>query len=203
MERDDEMRDVNFSLNNPKTKFVLMIIIYLIIAFAFYWFLLKPQFQEINNLNAEIVKREQKLSLLNLANRKMNLLVNDNDFMEDRISQLQVVLPIERNDFIFGEEFLVTGTICGINYTSLDFPKAAKGQEASANTAPFTLNFTAKKLDNVRYFLTHIYRFPQIVRVNSLSINKVKPRTTVAGADSYDVEYNVSISGEIYLSERK
>ncbi len=203
MERDDEMRDVNFSLSNPKTKFVLMIIIYLIIAFAFYWFLLKPQFQEINDLNAEIAKREQKLSLLNLANRKMNLLVNDNDFMEDRISQLQVVLPIERNDFIFGEEFLVTGTICGINYTSLDFPKAAKGQEASANTAPFTLNFTTKKLDNVRYFLTHIYRFPQIVRVNSLSINKVKPRTTVAGADSYDVEYNVSISGEIYLSQRK
>ncbi|MEA3314153.1 MAG: hypothetical protein U9Q18_07245 [Caldisericota bacterium] len=197
------MKDVNFSLGNPKTKFALMIIIYLIIAFAFYWFLLKPQFQEMNDLNAEIMEREQKLSLLNLANKKMDLLVNDNDFMKDRILQLQEVLPIERNDFIFGEEFLVTGTICGVNYTSLDFPKAGKDQQASANTTPFTLNFTAKKLDNVRYFLTHIYRFPQIVRVNSLSINKVKPRTTVAGADSYAVEYNVSISGEIYISQRK
>ncbi len=197
------MRDVNFSFNNPKTKFVLMIILYLIIAFAFYWFLLKPQFQEMNDLNAEIVKQEQKLSLLNLANRKMKLLVEDSDFMKDRILQLQEVLPVNGNDFIFGEEFLVTGTICGINYTSLEFPKLGKGQEVSANAAPFTLNFTTKKLDNVRYFLTHIYRFPQIVRVNSLSVTKVKKQIKDASADSDTVEYNVSISGDIYLSERK
>jgi len=191
------MNDVNLGLSNAKTKFILIIILYLVIAFLFYWYLLKPQFQEMKVLNNEISKQEQKLSLLNLANKRMKFLVEENKLMTARITELQKVLPVGRNDFVLGEEFLVTGKICGVTYTSLSFPKASKGQNASSNTVPFTLGFTAEKLDNVRYFFTHIYRFPQVARVNSLSIDKTKQQGTSKSV------YNVSIDGEIYLSQRK
>ena len=204
MERDEKMNTANLSGN--KSKFIIIVVLYLIIAFAFYWYLLKPQFAEITALNKEISKSQQKLALLRLAHNREKFLIEEDNLMSSRITKLQEILPVKRNDFIFGEEFLALGKLCGVTYTSLSFPSSRGKSQGKNNTVQFTLSFTSKKLDNVRYFLIHLYRFPQIVRVDSLSISKSNKQSGVIYGKSVGPVtsiYNVSITGEIYLSGRK
>ncbi len=190
------------NLNNNKSKLIITIVLYLIIVLAFYWYLVKPQFAQITALNKEISKQQQKLALLTLAHSREKFLVEEDNLMSSRIAKLQGILPVKRNDFIFGEEFLVMGKLCGVTYTSLSFPLSHN----KGNTVQFTLGFTSEKLDNVRYFLIHLYKFPQIVRINSLSITKAKKQPRVVygkNVGSNTSTYNANITGEIYLSERK
>ncbi len=192
------------SMSNPKTKLTVWILLILIFAGAFYWFLIKPQFAQIETLKSQIMTKEQKLATLLLAQKREKELLDENKMMETRIAQLQKILPVTSNEFLFGEEFQVAAKMCGVSIDSLSFPKR-KAKGTPQNTVTFDITVSAKKLDNIRYFFTHIYTFPQIINVNKLSLQKGSPNNFRAGVPQQgkEVLYSADINGIIYLSQRK
>ncbi len=191
------------SMSNPKAKLTLWILLILIFAGAFYWFLIKPQFAQIDALKNQIITKEQKLATLLLAQKREKELLSENKMMQDRIAQLQKILPVSSNEFLFGEEFQVIAKMCGVRIDSLDFPKR-KTKGTPQNAIPFEITVSSKKLDNIRYFFTHIFTFPQIINVSKLTLQKGDSGNFRGGAQQgKEVLYSADISGIIYLSQRK
>jgi Tfp pilus assembly protein PilO len=85
VEGDEEMNDL--SMNNPKTKLMVWLIIFILIGGAFYWFLIKPQFVQINEFEKQISVKQQKLADLKLARQREKVLLAEN-------KQFQDILPI-------------------------------------------------------------------------------------------------------------
>ncbi len=201
MERDEEMNDL--SMSNPKTKITVWSLVFVLIAGAFYWYLIKPQFNAVKELESQIQKQQQKLATLQLALQREKVLLAENEQMENRIKQLEKILPPERNEFLFSEEFQAVAKLCGVTINDLQFSsRRLKG--APANTVPFTIQISSSKIDNIYYFFTHLAEFPQIVNVSKLSISKGGN----AGGGFSPVlnkskNYSVNVSGIIYLSQRK
>ncbi len=189
------------SMSNPKTKLVVWILIIVLFAGAFYWFLIKPQFTQIEVLKNQIMQKEQKLATLLLAQRREKDLLAENKLMEDRITQLQKILPPTPNEFLFGEEFQVAAKLCGVSIDSLTFPKR-KTKGTPQNVVRFEITVSSKKLDNIRYFFAHIYTFPQIINVDKLILQNGELNSFRGGTQQGKV-YSADISGIIYLSQRK
>ena len=193
----------DLSVSNPKTKFIIWITIFIFIGGAFYWFLIKPQFAQIKELDKQIAAKQQKLAVLELARQREKALLAENKLLQNRINELQNVLPPQRNEFLFGEEFQTVEKLCGVEITNLNFTtKQAKG--TPANTAQFTLSVSADKLEKINWFFDHIATFPQIVSLNKVSISK-----NAGAAGRYTVptgktsQYTVTANGIIYLSANK
>jgi len=193
----------DFSMSNPKTKITIWSIVFILIAGAFYWYLIKPQFNAVKELETQIQKQQQKLATLQLALQREKNLLEDNKQMKDRINQLEKILPPERNEFLFSEEFQTVAKLCGVTIDSLRFSsKRPKGMPV--NTVPFTLQVSSSKLKNIYYLFIHLAEFPQIVNISTLSISK--GGGTGGGYSpipNKSKNYSVSINGVIYLSQRK
>ncbi len=194
----------DLSMSNPKTKLTLWVVLILILAVVFYWFLIKPQFAQINTLKSQIMTKEQKLATLLLAQKREKELLAENRMMQERIAELQKILPVSPDEFLFGEEFQVVAKLCGVNIDSLTFVnKKPKG--APQNSVSFQVSVSANKLDNIRYFLIHIGTFPQIINVDSLSLQKGSSKSGFRGGfkQAKGSSYSANINGIIYLSQRK
>ncbi len=190
----------DLSMSNPKTKLTVWIILFVIIGGAFYWFFIKPQFLQIKTLEKQITLKQQKLATLQLAREREKVLLSDNKNLQERINTLQRILPIERNDFLFGEEFQTLAKLCGVKIMSLNF--SLKGvKNAPASSVPFTLSITANKLDNINYFFTHIASFPQIVLLNKMVMQKGGVRNY--GQQQGSSQYTLQVDGIIYLSNKR
>ncbi len=194
----------DLSMSNPKTKLTLWVVLILILAVVFYWFLIKPQFAQINTLKSQIMTKEQKLATLLLAQKREKELLAENKMMQERIAELQKILPVSPDEFLYGEEFQVAAKLCGVNIDSLTFTKN-RSKGAPQNAVPFQISVSAKKLDNIRYFLAHIGTFPQIINVNSLSLQKGSSKSGFRGGfkQAKGSSYSANINGIIYLSQRK
>ena len=201
MERDEEMNDI--SMSNPKTKITVWSLVFILIAGAFYWYLIKPQFNAVKDLESQIQKQQQKLATLQLALQREKTLLAENEQMQNRINQLERVLPVQRNEFLFSEEFQTVAKLCGVAIDDLQF-SSRKPKGAPTNTVPFTLQISSSKIENVYYFFVHLAEFPQIVNISTLSISKGESRgAAYSPASSKENKYSVSINGIIYLSQRK
>ncbi len=190
----------DFSMSNPKTKLTIWIILFIIIGGTFYWFFIKPQFLQIKNLEKQITTKQQKLATLQLAREREKVLLNDNKNLQERISELQRILPTERNEFLFGEEFQTMAKLCGVTIMNLNF--SSKGpKNVSAGNVPFSLSISANKIDNINYFFTHLASFPQIVYLNKMSIQK--GGANVRQGQQNSSQYVLQVDGIIYLSNKK
>jgi Tfp pilus assembly protein PilO len=199
VEGDEEMNDL--SMNNPKTKLMVWLIIFILIGGAFYWFLIKPQFVQINEFEKQISVKQQKLADLKLARQREKVLLAENKQFQDRIESLQKILPPERDEFLFGEEFQTVAKLCGVKIMNLDFPqKSAKG--TLKDSVPFTISVSAEKMENINWFFIHIAKFPQIISLSKVDINKGSSGYST-GTSSKNAAYNLQLSGIIYLSARK
>ncbi len=191
------MKDANIKLSNESVKLIVFILMYLIVSGIVGWYVIKPQFQRVNELNNEISKQEEHLNLLVLAQERINTITNDINNFTQRISTLQKVLPPEKNEFLYGEEFLLIANSCNVSLTNMQFPTS---QNTTQQNVEFTINFQAKNLSNVNLFINVLKGFPQLTEVNNLNISKGQQLAT--GTVSQEV-YTVSIKGIIYLSQRK
>jgi len=193
----------DLSMSNPKTKIAVWSLVFILVAGAFYWYLIKPQFDAVKGLESQIQKQQQKLATLQLALQREKILLADNEQMQNRINQLEKILPPERNEFLFSEEFQTVAKLCGVSIDSLNFnSKSPKG--TPANTAPFTLQVSSNKIENIYYFFMHLAEFPQIVNINNLSISKGGGASGgYSPVPGKSKSYSVSINGVIYLSQRK
>ncbi len=199
MEGDEKMNEL--SMSNAKTKLTVWILVIMIFAGAFYWFLIKPQFDQINILKNQINEKEQKLATLLLAQKREKVLLDENNKMEDRIAQLQRILPTQPNEFLFGEEFQVIAKLCGVKIDSLTFGKKGK-KGVPPNTVTFNMSVSASKLQNINYFFTHLAIFPQIINLDRVSLQKGLGQS-YSGLQNTEVAYSLTINGVIYLSQRK
>ncbi len=193
----------DLSVSSPKTKFIMWITIFIFIGGTFYWFLIKPQFAQIKELDKQIAVKQQKLAVLQLAHQREKVLLAENKLLQDRINELQNILPPQRNEFLFGEEFQTLAKLCGIEIVNLNFgTKQAKG--APSDTVQFTISVNADKLEKINWFFTHIATFPQIVSLNKVSISKgAGAAGRYTGASSKTSLYTVGANGMIYLSAKK
>lgn len=194
------MNDI--SMSNPKTKIAVWSLVFILIAGAFYWYLIKPQFDAVKDLESQIQKQQQKLATLQLALQREKVLLAENEQMQDRINQLEKILPTEQNEFLFSEEFQTVAKLCGVTIDSLQFSsKRSKG--TPSNTVPFTLQVSSSKIENINYLFIHLAEFPQIVNINMLSISKGGAASGGYSSGPKAGGYSVSINGVIYLSQRK
>ena len=194
------MNDI--SMSNPKTKIAVWSLVFILIAGAFYWYLIKPQFDAVKDLESQIQKQQQKLATLQLALQREKVLLAENEQMQDRINQLEKILPTEQNEFLFSEEFQTVAKLCGVTIDSLQFSsKRSKG--TPSNTVPFTLQVSSSKIENINYLFIHLAEFPQIVNINMLSISKGGAAGGGYSSGPKAGGYSVSINGVIYLSQRK
>ncbi len=193
----------DLSMNNPKTKFTVWLIVFILIGGAFYWYLIKPQFLQIKDLEKQISVKEQKLATLQLAREREKSLLDENKQLEDRIAVLQKILPPERNEFLFGEEFQTVVKLCGVKIENLNFPtRGVKG--APSNSVPFTLTISADKLEKINWFFIHISVFPQIISLTNVNISKGSAsQGGFSPMQSKGPGYTVNMNGIIYLSSRK
>jgi Tfp pilus assembly protein PilO len=200
VERDEKMNDL--SMSNPKTKITVWSLVFILIAGAFYWYLIKPQFESVKQLENQIRKQQQKLATLQLARQREKVILAENEKMKEQISELKNILPTERNEFLFSEEFQTMAKLCGVTLNNLQFSgKRTKG--APSNTVPFTAQVSANKLYNITYFFIHLAEFPQIINLDMLTISKGSSRTGGYSPPGKNPNYSVNVSGVIYLSQRK
>ena len=193
----------DLSMSNPKTKITVWSLVFILIAGAFYWYLIKPQFNAVKDLQSQIQKQQQKLATLQLALQREKTLLADNEQMQNRINQLEKILPVQRNEFLFSEEFQTVAKLCGVTIDDLRF-SSRKPKGTPANTVPFTLQVSSSKIENINYLFIHLAEFPQIVNISTLSISKGESRGVAYSSASSKVnKYSVSINGVIYLSQKK
>lgn len=180
------MKDKEITISRKNIKVIVFVILYIIIAAVVFWYVLRPEFQQLQDLNAQIWKEEEHLSLLQFAQTRIGAIRNDIDTFKQRISDLSIVLPDTPDEFLYGEEFLIIGKNNGVKITQLTFPKA------EGKNVVFNISFEAPSLNNVRSFLDTLKNFQQITEVDILTINYGKdPKTGVS-------TYSVSIKGIIY-----
>ena len=193
----------DLSMNNPKAKFTVWLIVFILIGGAFYWYLIRPQFLQIKDLEKQISVKEEKLATLQLAREREKSLLDENKQLEDRIAVLQKILPSERNEFLFGEEFQTVAKLCGVKIENLNFStRGVKG--APSNSVPFTLTISADKLEKINWFFVHTSIFPQIISLTNINISKGSAsQGGFSPMQSKGTRYTVNMNGVIYLSGRK
>ncbi|MGB9695308.1 MAG: hypothetical protein ACPLZB_04920 [Caldisericaceae bacterium] len=193
------MKDMNINVSKEALKIIGFVILFLVIAAVFVWYVIIPKYNQIQQLNTEISKQEDRLNLLLLAQSRIATINNDINTFTIRIANLQQVLPPLRNEFLYGEEVLALAKTCGVNVTNMQFPKQA-GTNTSANNVDFSLNLESNNLGAITKFIYAIKNFPQITELNNLSISKAQ---SSAGTASQATAYSVNMKGIIYLSQRK
>jgi Tfp pilus assembly protein PilO len=198
MEGDGTMKDINMNISKEALKIIAFVLLFLIIAGVFVWYVAIPKYNEIQQLNAEIAKQEDHLNLLLLAQSKITTINNDINNFTIRIANLQKVLPPERDEFLYGEEVLALANTSNVTVTSMQFPKQS-GTNASGQNVDFSLNIESSNLANITKFIDALKNFPQITELSNLNISKAQ---SLAGAVQSPA-YSVNMKGIIYLSQRK
>jgi len=192
------MKDINMNISKEALKIIAFVLLFLIIAGVFVWYVAIPKYNEIQQLNAEITKQEDHLNLLLLAQSKITIINNDINNFTIRIANLQKVLPPERDEFLYGEEVLALANTSNVTVTSMQFPKQS-GTNASGQNVDFSLNIESSNLANITKFIDALKNFPQITELSSLNISKAQ---LLEGAVQSPA-YSVNMKGIIYLSQRK
>lgn len=198
MEGYGTMKDINMNISKEALKIIAFVLLFLIIAGVFVWYVAIPKYNEIQQLNAEITKQEDHLNLLLLAQSKITIINNDINNFTIRIANLQKVLPPERDEFLYGEEVLALANTSNVTVTSMQFPKQS-GTNASGQNVDFSLNIESSNLANITKFIDALKNFPQITELSSLNISKAQ---LLEGAVQSPA-YSVNMKGIIYLSQRK
>lgn len=179
---------------NISTKVVFAVIVFLLIAVLFYLYVVTPKISEIDALNTQISKAEERLNLLLLAQERLSSIEREINLYNERLSSLKQILPPQSNEFLFAEEFVALANRSGGKITSLNFDKATGTQNAMPG---FTLSYEAPKYENITTFNKLIKdNYPQIITVTQLSISRTVDQTGAA-------KYIATIKGNINLSQRK
>ncbi|BAL81188.1 hypothetical protein [Caldisericum exile] len=179
---------------NVSAKLVAAVILFVVIAVLFYMYIVIPKVNEINAINDQIAKAEERLNLLLLAQERLSLIEREINLYNDRLVVLKQILPPQSDEFLFAEEFVAIANKSGGKITSLNFEKNANTQNAMPT---FTLSYEAPKYDNIVAFNNLLKdNYPQIITITQLTISKLVDQT---GA----VKYISNIKGVINLSQRK
>jgi Tfp pilus assembly protein PilO len=198
MEGDGKMREETFNKPlslNVSTKLVVAIILFLVILVLFYMYVVTPKINEINALNDQISKAEERLNLLLLAQEKLSSIEREINLYNDRLVVLKQILPPQSDEFLFAEEFVAIANKSGGKITSLNFEKSNQQQQNALPT--FTLSYEGPKYDNILSFNKLLKdNYPQIINIVQLSISKLVDQ-------SGSIKYIANVKGVINLSQRK
>lgn len=182
---------------NISMKLVAAVILFVLIAVAFYFFVASPKIDQIKALNDQISKAEEKLNLLLLAQERLSSLEREINLYNDRLVELKKLLPPQSDEFLFAEEFVAIAKKANGQITSLNFEKDTKN--ANPAFATFTLNYEGPTYESVTTFLRLLKdNYPQIISFSQVVISK--PTSTQQGVTP---KYVVTIKGNINLSQRK
>lgn len=198
MEGDGTMKDINMNISKEALKIIAFVLLFLVIAGIFVWYVALPKYNEIQQLNAQIAKQEDHLNLLLLAQSKITTINNDINNFTIRIANLQKVLPPERDEFLYGEEILALANTSNVTVTSMQFPKQS-GTNTSGQNVDFSLNIESSNLANITKFIDALKNFPQITELSNLDVSTAQSLAGVAQSPAY----SVNMKGIIYLSQRK
>ncbi|MGC8575199.1 MAG: hypothetical protein ACP5L3_01595 [Caldisericum sp.] len=180
---------------NVSTKLVVAIILFLVILVLFYMYVVTPKINEINALNDQISKAEERLNLLLLAQEKLSSIEREINLYNDRLVVLKQILPPQSDEFLFAEEFVAIANKSGGKITSLNFEKSNQQQQNALPT--FTLSYEGQKYDNILSFNKLLKdNYPQIINIVQLSISKLVDQ-------SGSIKYIANVKGVINLSQRK
>ncbi|MFU2157897.1 MULTISPECIES: hypothetical protein [Caldisericum] len=180
---------------NVSTKLVVAIILFLVILVLFYMYVVTPKINEINALNDQISKAEERLNLLLLAQEKLSSIEREINLYNDRLVVLKQILPPQSDEFLFAEEFVAIANKSGGKITSLNFEKSNQQQQNALPT--FTLSYEGPKYDNILSFNKLLKdNYPQIINIVQLSISKLVDQ-------SGSIKYIANVKGVINLSQRK
>lgn len=200
MERDGKMKDniANKPLSlNISTKIVAAAIVFVLVAVAFYFYVVAPKIEEIKGLNDQILKAEEKLNLLLLAQERLTSLEHEINLYNDRLVELKNILPETKDEFLFSLQFVSLAKASGGSIVSLNFQKDTKG--AAQNVALFDLKYESTKYENVTKFLSMLKNnYPEIISFLKVDIFK-----NAETAKTSITNYIVSVNGSINLSQRK
>lgn len=193
------MKDIK--ITKDVAKIIVFVILYVIILGAFLFFVAKPIYEQIKSVNSEILKQEERLALLKTAKEKINTIKSDIDYFEERIETLKKVLPVEDQELLYVQEFIIIANSCNVKIANITFPKSSSKEQTNAKK--FTINVNSTKLEYIMYFIGSIKEnYPQITELNLLSIQKITP-TTSTKTTTETLPYSSQIQGIIYLSQRK
>jgi len=182
---------------NVSTKIVAAVIVFVLVAVAFYFYIVAPKIEEIKGLNGQILKAEEKLNLLLLAQERLTSLENEINLYNDRLVELKNILPETKDEFLFSLQFVSLAKGSGGSIVSLTFQGDTKG--AAQNVAVFDLKYEGSKYENVTKFLSMLKNnYPEIISFLRVDILK-----TVGTGQTSTTKYIVSINGSINLSQRK
>ncbi|MGC9099681.1 MAG: hypothetical protein ACP5HC_00205 [Caldisericum sp.] len=180
---------------NVSTKLVVAIILFLVVLVLFYMYVVTPKINEINALNDQISKAEERLNLLLLAQEKLSSIEREINLYNDRLVVLKQILPPQSDEFLFAEEFVAIANKSGGKITSLNFEKSNQQQQNALPT--FTLSYEGQKYDNILSFNKLLKdNYPQIINIVQLSISKLVDQ-------SGSIKYIANVKGVINLSQRK
>lgn len=200
MERDGKMKDniANKPLSlNVSTKIVAAVIVFVLVAVVFYFYVVAPKIEEIKGLNDQILKAEEKLNLLLLAQERLTSLEHEINLYNDRLVELKNILPETKDEFLFSLQFVSLAKASGGSIVSLTFQGDTQG--ATQNVAVFDLKYEGAKYENVTKFLNMLKNnYPEIISFLRVDILK-----TIEAGQTSAAKYIVSINGSINLSQRK
>jgi len=194
-ENEGSNKQINLNIN-INTRVVFFVIIIVVVCVAFYFLVFAPQFNKIKDLNTQIDEAEQHLNLLLVAQDRYDDMQKDVENYNRRIVDLKNLLPSERDEFLFNEEFSVLAKRTGGEIVSLSFSANATGDKKSVEkSVPFTLSYTANTLTQVNQYLQMLKdNFPQILTIVHVNIakNNATDKTT-------SQSYNLTVQGLINL----
>jgi|GEM_PF-1433961 len=194
------MKNTEIKLSKENLKVIAFILLYLIVSFLVIWYLAKPLYSKIGEVNAQISKQEEKLALLKTAQSKLTTINKDITDFSQRIETLKKLLPVEDDEFLYGEEFIILANTCQVKISSLAFPKSTQNQPQ--NTKSFRIAINANNLQNIGFFIDAVRNFPQITELNILNIAKTQ-ETKTTQQTTVTPPYSAQIEGIINLSQRK
>ncbi len=194
------MKNTEIKLSKENLKVIAFILLYLIVSFLVIWYLAKPLYSKIGEVNAQISKQEEKLALLKTAQSKLTTINKDITDFSQRIETLKKLLPVEDDEFLYGEEFIILANTCQVKISSLAFPKSTQNQPQ--NTKSFRIAINANNLQNIGFFIDAVRNFPQITELNVLNVSKTQ-ETKTTQQTTVTPPYSAQIEGIINLSQRK
>lgn len=194
------MKNTEIKLSKENLKVIAFILLYLIVSFLVIWYLAKPLYSKIGEVNAQISKQEEKLALLKTAQSKLTTINKDITDFSQRIETLKKLLPVEDDEFLYGEEFIILANTCQVKISSLAFPKSTQNQPQ--NTKSFRIAINANNLQNIGFFIDAVRNFPQITELNILNVSKTQ-ETKTTQQTTVTPPYSAQIEGIINLSQRK